>query len=241
MSDTMSIPAAGNNFLSIEHVTVRYLDRVLFKNLTFHVRRGEQWAVTGSGGSGKSALLQTILGRYNVVNGSIHYHFFSDYAVHHAITDPLFNFRHLIASVGHHPAFRNRSNMPGFYYQQRFHADDSEDAPTVREYLQQAVEAAGSHVAEAASRFPSAMVEELLQMRPLLDKTLIKLSNGETRRLMIAEALLRQPELLLLDNPFTGLDVQMRAFFHELLEKIVAAGVTIVMVTSPHEIPVAIT
>lgn len=75
----------------------------------------------------------------------------------------------------------------------------------------------------------------------MLDKQLIKLSNGETKRLLIAAALLKHPSLLLLDRPLTGLDVQSRAEFNTLITAIIKSGITVIMATSPQEIPDAIT
>ncbi|GAA4304132.1 ATP-binding cassette domain-containing protein [Compostibacter hankyongensis] len=227
--------------LVMDHLTVRYTDQVLFEDLSFRLNRGEQWAVTGPSGSGKSTFLNTLLGKYNISGGGIRYPFFADYAARHTITDPLFNFRNLIAVVSHHHHFRNLSHTTDFYYQQRFHAYDSDDAPTVRAFLEQTADRVSRQVAGLRPRFTPADIETLLLLTPLLDKTLIKLSNGETRRLMIAAALMQQPELLLLDSPFTGLDVQTRAFFHELLEKFIAAGITIILVTTPQELPDCIT
>jgi molybdate transport system ATP-binding protein len=76
-----------------------------------------------------------------------------------------------------------------------------------------------------------------LNLQHLRDKQVIKLSNGETKRLMIATALLKNPTLLLLDNPLTGLDVATREYFNTLLTEISASGITLVMATSAHEIP----
>jgi molybdate transport system ATP-binding protein len=71
----------------------------------------------------------------------------------------------------------------------------------------------------------------------LRDKQVIKLSNGETKRLMIAAALLKNPALLLLDNPLTGLDVATCQYFNTLLSEVSASGITLIMATSAHEIP----
>src|SRR6202000_1988538 len=69
----------------------------------------------------------------------------------------------------------------------------------------------------------------------------IKLSNGETKRLMIAAALLKNPVLLMLDSPLAGLDVQTRAEFNAIISDIIASGITVIMATSPFEIPASIT
>ncbi|KAA2245793.1 ATP-binding cassette domain-containing protein [Chitinophaga agrisoli] len=218
-------------FLTLEHITVRYLDKTLFTGLNWEILEGQQWAITGNSGSGKTALLNTIAGRFNVINGGIHYHFYEHYRQAHTITDPYFTYRNLLAHVAHHHKFRNRSNTTDFYYQQRFNSMDANDAPTVRQYL----------YGEEATAIAEEPLLAPLRITPLLDKELIKLSNGETRRVMIASALLQKPVLLMLDNPFTGLDVQTRAQFMEMVDHIITSGINVLLVTSPGEIPANIT
>jgi molybdate transport system ATP-binding protein len=225
-------------FLSLNQITVRYVDKTLFTGLDWQINTGEQWAVTGHSGSGKTALLNTIAGKFNVINGGIHYHFYEEYRRQNTITDPYFNYHNIIALVGHHHTFKNKSNTStDFYYQQRFNSMDSGDAPTVREYLFGSEENE-QNKAEAEAASP---LLKPLKITPLLDKELIKLSNGETRRTMIARALLRKPVLLMLDNPFTGLDIQTRADFSQMVNDIIASGINVLLVTSPTEIPEKIT
>ncbi|ASZ09833.1 ATP-binding cassette domain-containing protein [Chitinophaga pendula] len=219
-------------FLSLEHITVRYLDKTLFQQLDWRILQGEQWAITGSSGSGKTALLNAIAGKFNIINGGIRYHFYDTYREQHTITDPYFNYRNLLTLVAHHHHFRNKSNTTEFYYQQRFNSSDAGDAPTVQSYL-----FGEDKVATAAEE---ALVAPL-RITPLLHKELIKLSNGETRRVMIAHALLQRPVLLLLDNPFIGLDVNARKDFTAMIDQLIANGLTILLVTSPHEIPSLVT
>jgi molybdate transport system ATP-binding protein len=59
--------------------------------------------------------------------------------------------------------------------------------------------------------------------------------------LRIAAALVKNPALLLLDAPLTGLDVQTRAGFNVIIKEIIASGITVIMATSPYEIPDGIT
>src|SRR3546814_19633541 len=80
-----------------------------------------------------------------------------------------------------------------------------------------------------------------LQLEHLLDRSLIMLSNGETRRLMFASALVKEPRLLLLDAPFTGLDVATRPYFHQLINGLALSGITIIMATTENEIPACVT
>ncbi|MFB6455449.1 ATP-binding cassette domain-containing protein [Chitinophaga sp. Hz27] len=216
-----------NPFLSLEHITTRYLDKTLFDGLSWEIQPNEQWAITGPSGSGKTALLNTILGKFNIINGSIQYYFYEAWRQVNTVTDPYFNYRNLIAYVGHHHTFKNLSNTTtDFYYQQRFNSMDADNSPTVQEHL-------------GITEIP--VLLSALKIQPLLAKRLIKLSNGETRRVMIAAALLKRPQLLMLDNPYIGLDVQTRKDFTSMVNEIIASGTTVILSTSPQEIPEHIT
>lgn len=220
--------------LCIQHATVRFLNNTLFTNLNFTVTEGQHWALIGESGSGKSALLQTIANRFNVTGGSVNYTFFD--AFKNAGLDGLLTPIRLISLVESKHHFRNLSNTSDFYYQQRYNSSDSEDAMTVDEYLQTVVVAPNREVYWDMDK-----VVKLLNLTDLISKQLIKLSNGETKRLMIAAALLKNPLVLLLDTPLTGLDVQTRQAFSLIIDEITAVGTTIIMATSPYEIPDAIT
>ncbi len=129
-----------------------------------------------------------------------------------------------------HP-FRNLSNTTELYYQQRFNSCDSEDSMTVSEYLD-----AASQGHDLPDRLVG-HIRHVLQLEPLMGEQLIKLSNGETRKVLIAEAWTKQPEMLLLDHPLTGLDVASRSSFNGILKEIAASGRTILMASGPYDIP----
>jgi len=225
----MSLP-----LLTIDHVTVRYLTGTLFTNLSFNASRGHHYALVGDSGSGKSALLQTIAGRFNVTGGEIGYHF-DDFLQGVHANEGYDVPRQLIALVEPRHHFKNLSHTSDFYYQQRYNSSDSEDAATVEEYLNSVI------AGRSDAYWTLEKVTVLLNLAYLRDKQLIKLSNGETKRLMLAAALLKNPVLLLLDNPLTGLDVETRTEFDLIMGKVIESGITVIMATSPYEIPAAIT
>lgn len=223
--------------LSLNNITVRYLNHTLFTNLSFQINKGEHWALVGESGSGKTSLLQTIAGKYNIVGGSAEHYYYQEYLRQNPLHGEVFTHHNLVAEVSQKHNFRNlSSNASEFYYQQRYHAADSEDAPTVENYLS-SIEA--PEVSHAYWTYDKAI--HTFKLESLLDKQLIKLSNGETKRLLLAAAVLKHPLLLLLDNPLTGLDVQTRATFNLILSEITQSGITVVIATSPTEIPDAIT
>jgi molybdate transport system ATP-binding protein len=221
---------------SINHVTVRFLNNILFTGLNFKVNHGEHWALVGASGSGKSALLQTIAGRFNITGGNIDYHFFDEFLQRAGHDECYITYHKLIALVEGRHHFKNLSNTSDFYYQQRYNSSDSEDALTVEQYLHTL-----PAIPHKSKYWSFEKVIRVLKLGDLQDKQLIKLSNGETKRLMLAAALLKNPLLLLLDNPLTGLDIQTRHEFNLIVDEIIASGTTVIMATSPYEIPHAIT
>jgi molybdate transport system ATP-binding protein len=221
---------------SAHQITVRFLNNVLFDDLNLIINKGESWALVGESGSGKSALLQTIAGNFNITGGEVRYHFFEDYLQQHPGNPDHLTHHKLVAIVEGKHHFKNLSNTGDFYYQQRYNSMDSEDSLTVEEYLHTIKPAPQPNLYWHFDKIIATLKLDLLSK-----KQLIKLSNGETKRLRIAAALIKNPALLLLDSPLTGLDVQTRQDFNAIINEITASGITVVMATSPFEIPDAIT
>lgn len=222
--------------LSINHATVKLGNTTILSDLNFTVNHSENWALIGDSGSGKSALLQIIAGKLHISAGHINYYFHEDYLKEHHSNDAHLTFHKLIGFVEPRHHFRNLSNTSDFYYQQRYNSSDSEDALTVEEYL-------GSikRYSEMPGYWDLPKVMQRLNLEALKTKQLIKLSNGETKRLLIAAALIKNPVILLLDNPLAGLDVQTRGEFNRIIADINSSGIAVIMATSPFEIPDAIT
>jgi molybdate transport system ATP-binding protein len=218
--------------LDLNRCTVRYLGRVLFADLSLRIEAGQHWAVLGPSGAGKSTLLAALAGRY-VLTGAASYPLLA--AAPPGPPDPFFSWRKRVALVGPQAHFRASDNLGQLYYQQRYNAAAAEEVPTVREYLGAVPAPAGP------AAWPYERVIETLRLSHLQDERLIKLSNGETKRLRLAAALLRQPRLLLLDAPLVGLDAATRAWFDEFLALVAGSGITLVMATAADEVPALVT
>ncbi|MBO6187448.1 MAG: ATP-binding cassette domain-containing protein [Prevotella sp.] len=108
-------------------------------------------------------------------------------------------------------------NVDGQYYLQlRWNQHDIDhETPTVGELLQRAYLLAGADTDER--RRLKAHLYDLFHMEPLLDKYIITLSSGELRKFQLTKTLFANPRLLIMDNPFIGLDAETRDQLKELL------------------------
>lgn len=78
-------------------------------------------------------------------------------------------------------------------------------------------------------------------MKEVLPLEIIKLSNGQKRKLLLAKALLKKPKLLLLDNPYIGLDIPTRQLMNQMINDLIESNLQIVLVTNKDDIPEKIT
>ncbi|NRA53293.1 MAG: molybdate ABC transporter ATP-binding protein ModF [Gammaproteobacteria bacterium] len=76
---------------------------------------------------------------------------------------------------------------------------------------------------------------ELLQIAPLLDKPFKILSTGETRKVLLAQALVKQPDLLILDEPYAGLDIASQQHLTKVLEQLIKQGTSIILIDFYHD------
>ena len=108
-------------------------------------------------------------------------------------------------------------NVDGQYYLQlRWNQHDIDhETPTVGELLQRSYILTGEDTEER--RNLKAQLYELFHMEGLLDKYIITLSSGELRKFQLTKTLFANPQLLIMDNPFIGLDAETRNQLNELL------------------------
>lgn len=181
---------------------LRSIDVQFEAPVSFELREGENVAVVGPNGAGKSLFVEMIMGRYPLRRGTLEFDFYP--AESNAVYR---NVRYV--------SFRDAYGAAetGYYYQQRWNAHDQEGVPLVRDLLNCDCDKAWME-----------KVLTMLGLEPLMDSLIIMLSSGELRKFQIARMLLDSPRLLIIDNPFIGLDVSMRALLNDILSKVVAEG-----------------
>ncbi len=183
----------------------------LSQSVTLDFLAGEHLAIVGPNGAGKSLLVDMLTGKYPLKEGELIYDFSP--STTHTVYD---NIKYI--------AFRDTygSADANYYYQQRWNAHDQEDTPLVSEML-------GEVKDEALKQ----QLFELFRIEPMLDKKIILLSSGELRKFQLTKTLLTAPRILIMDNPFIGLDASTRELLFNLLEQLTRLGtLQIVLVLS---------
>lgn len=197
----------------VKELRVKLQGQTLLDGISFVLYPQQHFAITGASGSGKTTLAKAICGK----------------AFHHGTVEFFGN--PTIQFVEQHYHFKTRSNTQDFYYQQRYNSFDNNDALTVWEEL-------------TAVSSDSKNVEALLQELQLIhrkDAPLLQLSSGEHKRFQLIKALLVPPSLLILDEPFVGLDIQSRRKLNDKLSAVANNGTQVICITDGHEIPDCIT
>lgn len=183
------------NIIAIENGVTRNPVYRMREPLNLRIGKGEHVAIVGPNGAGKSLLVDTITGRYPLLMNEVMYDFSPSESKMACDNIKYITFRD---SYGDSDAT--------YYYQQRWNTHDIGDTPVVRDLL------------------PSCRNEELRKalyglfgVEEMLDKHIILLSSGELRKFQLTKALLGGPRVLIMDNPFIGLDAKTRDQLRALL------------------------
>lgn len=158
--------------------------------INLHIEKGEQIAIVGDNAAGKSRLVEVLTGHYPLLLNEVQYDFSPSESG-------------LVSDNLKYISFRDSyGEQDGtYYYQQRWNQHDiAEDTPKVGQLLK------------------SNTFSQMFHLDELADKYIISLSSGELRKFQMAKALATNPRILILDNPFIGLDAQTRKDFRKLLE-----------------------
>lgn len=199
------------NIIAIENGVTRNPVYRMWEPLNLRIGKGEHVAIVGPNGAGKSLLVDTITGRYPLLMNEVMYDFSPSESKMACDNIKYITFRD---SYGDSDAT--------YYYQQRWNTHDIDDTPVVRDLL------------------PSCRNEELRKalyglfgVEEMLDKHIILLSSGELRKFQLTKALLGGPRVLIMDNPFIGLDAKTRDQLRALLRGLTElASLQVVLVLS---------
>lgn len=190
--------------LAVKNVTFGYTDTTVLHDINFTVKTGQNIAVIGESGCGKSTLLKVIYGLYDIEQGEIMYK-------GEPVTGPKHNL------------------IPGMPYM-KYLAQDFDLMPYVT-----AAENVGSFLSNFYPEEKQQRVMELLQiveMDAFADVKAKYLSGGQQQRIALAKVLALEPEVLLLDEPFSHIDnFRKNALRRNLFAYLKAKGISVIVAT----------
>lgn len=173
--------------------------------VNFQLNEGEHIAIVGKNASGKTKLVDMITGKHPLFPDQVVYDFGD-------------NSKRLVSDNIKYITFRDSyGSYDGSYYlQQRWNQMEiDEETPTVGKLLDDAYNFAGEDNAER--RTFKEHLYEMFKIEQLLDKYIILLSSGEMRKFQLTKMLISEPSILIMDNPFIGLDIETREQLKQLL------------------------
>ena len=175
---------------------------------------GEHIAIVAPNGAGKSLLVDMLTSKFLLREGTLEYDFRpapTNYAYK--------NIKYI--------TFRDTYGSSDFYYcyQMRWNQTEQDDVPAVGDFL---------------NKIPDSAVREKLfrmfEIEPMLAKKVVHLSSGELRKMELVHNLSSSPRVLIMDNPFIGLDAQTRTQLRCLLEELARSeSLQVVLVLSMME------
>ncbi|MGD2269583.1 MAG: ATP-binding cassette domain-containing protein [Desulfobacterales bacterium] len=204
--------SATKSVLILDNITIRVRDKFFFSGTHWEIEKSQQWAIIGPNGAGKSILAAAIAGELPIVAGKIVY-----------------------------PRFKSGPNRVGyvsFESHQRLMAN--EERRDASRYFSKklnsyttARDAIRAALPEPRGRVPINLAEVYtwLEMQDLLDRPIRVLSTGEMRKVLIARALVKSPQLLILDEPFEGLDTRANKRLKAIIHNLMHSGMQLILIT----------
>ena len=213
----MAVSKMSDNSIELRNVSVVRNGKYILKHVDLTLADGENAVILGANGSGKTTLVK-------LLNGDIRPYYEEDGSAYMSLfgrtTWNIFD-------------LRDRIGVVSMDLQNRF-GEDTTVVDVITSGYFGSMDVFRNH--EVTPEMVRAVYNAAVRMGidDLLDRRIDNLSLGEMRRTLIARALVSEPEMLILDEPMTGLDIVMKDAFRRMFDYLTASGVRIVMIT--HEL-----
>ena len=204
------------NLLSVEDISKSYGEKVLFKSISFGINKGQKIALIAKNGTGKTSILDIIVGKDKPDDGNVIFRkgIQTAYLPQEPNLDPKLTIEETILKADN-PTLRIIANY-----------DKSLENPNDQEAYQKAFEAMDQSQAwDYEKQYKKILFKLKLND---LDAKVGSLSGGQIKRLALCNALLKEPELLILDEPTNHIDLEMIEWLEDYFSK---EKITLLMVT----------
>lgn len=221
----------NRKLISIDNSNTSNKEFAMSAPFSLQIIEGEQYAIVGDNAAGKTRLTNILRGRYSMPIPQPHYDFGNNAKPYIADNIRYIAFRDTYGSIDHQ-----------YFMDQRFNSQEIDpETPTVGNLLDQAFADSGPQT-DSRNQFREKLYK-LFGIEPLLDKYIVLLSSGELRKYSLIKNLFYQSKILIIDNPYIGLDMNTRQVLTKLLETLAyETNTTLILVVSkPSDIPSFIT
>lgn len=204
------------NLLSVEDISKSYGEKVLFKSISFGINKGQKIALIAKNGTGKTSILDIIVGKDKPDDGNVIFRkgIQTAYLPQEPNLDPKLTIEETILKADN-PTLKIIANY-----------DKSLENPNDQEAYQKAFEAMDQSQAwDYEKQYKKILFKLKLND---LDVKVGSLSGGQIKRLALCNALLKEPELLILDEPTNHIDLEMIEWLEDYFSK---EKITLLMVT----------
>ena len=195
----------------LENISLRIRERLLLPNTSWQINQGQHWAILGPNGAGKTSLVRALAGDVPVVKGAIVYS-------HHRSNAPLAEY----VSFEQHRRLIAREELRDDF---RYFSGNLNRGTTVQEIMDDTNRPSDVNSAELNR------VVNRLGVGHLMDREIRALSTGEMRKIQIARILLKLPQIIILDEPFDGLDESSRQDLSQIIDDLMNDRRTVILVT----------
>ena len=217
----LSLPYTNSDYdcqrvIDMKQVSIRYGERTILKDLDWTVMNGERWALSGQNGSGKSTLLSLVC---------------ADNPQSYACDITLFD-----RPRGSGESIWDIKKHIG-YVSPEMHRSYKRNLPAIRIVASGLMDSIGLYAIPNAQDYDKCRWWlDIFGIGELADKPFLQLSSGEQRLVLLARAFVKDPQLLILDEPLHGLDLRNRRLTKDVIETFCQRkGKTLIMVTHYQE------
>ena len=217
----LSLPYTDNDYdcqhvIDMKNVCIRYGERTILKDLNWTVCNGERWALSGQNGSGKSTLLSLVC---------------ADNPQSYACDITLFD-----RPRGSGESIWDIKKHIG-YVSPEMHRSYKRNLPAIRIVASGLMDSIGLYAVPNEQDYDKCRWWlDVFGIGHLADKPFLQISSGEQRLVLLARAFVKDPQLLILDEPLHGLDLWNRRLAKDIIETFCQRrGKTLIMVTHYQE------
>jgi molybdate transport system ATP-binding protein len=193
--------------ITLDKIAVRLRDRLILADTCWKIKAGQHWAVLGPNGAGKSSLVRALAGDLPIVRGRV---------IRSSALADTENIKYVSFELHRHLIHKEEH-----LDEARIFSGHLNSFTTVRDIIETKVND-DQNIASIAKK---------MGISHLMDRGIRFLSTGEMRKVLIARAMAGAPRLLILDEPFDGLDISGRKHLAGTIRTLMNGSTQIILVT----------